>query len=89
MTPGATKEDTPMIRLAPLSRPAKASPATTPLEPFLSAKQVANLLGIARRTIWRYVATGLLPEPIRLNARVVRWRRTDLESALARMQATK
>jgi excisionase family DNA binding protein len=43
----------------------------------LSAAEVAELLGISRRHVWKLLASGRLPEPIRLG-RSVRWLRDDL-----------
>ncbi|SLN19833.1 Helix-turn-helix domain protein [Falsiruegeria litorea R37] len=40
--------------------------------PSLSAADVADHLNVSRRTVWRVVERGDLPEPIRLG-RIVRW----------------
>ncbi|MDX9911433.1 MAG: helix-turn-helix domain-containing protein [Phycisphaerales bacterium] len=45
---------------------------------LLTAKEVAELLGVHVRSIWRLSATGEIPAPIRLGERVVRWRLCDL-----------
>ena len=48
----------------------------------LNVRQVAELLGVHPRTVWRLVSSGDLPEPIRISAKVVRWRVVDLEDHL-------
>ena len=46
---------------------------------LLSAKDVAKHLGISRSTVWRFVAAGKLPQPIKISDRCSRWKATDLE----------
>lgn len=50
---------------------------------LLDIAQVADLLRISRRTAWRLLSRGVLPPPIRLSRRVVRWRANDIERLLA------
>jgi len=45
---------------------------------LISAEKVAELLGISKRTLWRLLSAGKLPEPIRLGS-VVRWNRDEIE----------
>lgn len=52
---------------------------------LLTAKQVAAMLGIHVRSLWRMAQSGDVPPPIRLSERVVRWRITDLEAYLDRL----
>lgn len=47
---------------------------------LLSARQVAALIGVHPRSVWRMAAAGDLPRPIRLGDRVVRWRLADLQN---------
>lgn len=49
---------------------------------LLSAKCVADLLGVHPRSVWRMAQTGEIPQPIRLSERVVRWRLSDLRDYL-------
>jgi prophage regulatory protein len=54
---------------------------------LLSAKEVASRLSVTSRTVWRWVAQGKLPRPLRLSRACSRWRSGDLEyflEALAR-----
>jgi excisionase family DNA binding protein len=47
-------------------------------KPLMSAREVAEYLGISLRTVWRWNASAKLPAPMR-HGRVVRWRRTEVE----------
>lgn len=49
----------------------------------LDVRQVAELLGVHPRTIWRLVSSGDLPAPNRIGPKIVRWRLADLEAHLA------
>lgn len=53
---------------------------------LLDVRQVADLLGISTRTVWRLAATGDIPAPIRIGERIVRWRAADLEHHLGRLR---
>ena len=45
---------------------------------LIPAEAVASLLGISKRTVWRLLSAGKLPEPLRLGS-VVRWSRAEIE----------
>ena len=47
-------------------------------ELLISAERVAVLLGISKRTLWRLLSSGKLPEPIRLGG-IIRWNAGDIE----------
>lgn len=47
---------------------------------FLDAHEVAARYGISLSTVKRWTRAGLLPAPIRLGRRVVRWRLSDLQN---------
>lgn len=50
------------------------------LPPLLTAQQVADLLGVSRRTLYRFIAEGLpVPQPVRRSRKFVRWLRADIE----------
>jgi len=49
---------------------------------LLTVRQVAELLGVHVRSVWRLSLTGELPAPIRLSGRVIRWRLADLRDHL-------
>ena len=54
------------------------------LRPLLTAREVAAVLGIHVRTVWRLSAMaemgeGDFPRPVRIAKKTIRWRRQDLE----------
>ncbi|MGE4198273.1 MAG: helix-turn-helix transcriptional regulator [Phycisphaerales bacterium] len=53
----------------------------------VSVREVAELLGVNPRTVWRMAQTGEIPAPIRLGERIVRWRLSDLREHLDRKAA--
>jgi excisionase family DNA binding protein len=44
----------------------------------LDVKQVAHLLSVSRRTVYRLLDAGQIPKPLKLGG-ATRWRRTDIE----------
>jgi excisionase family DNA binding protein len=52
---------------------------TAPL--LISAKEVAGMMGISERTLWRLLSAGKVPQPIRIG-RNTRWRRTEVAAWL-------
>ncbi len=60
-----------------------STPQHTTVPSLLSPKEVAAILGVQRRTLFRWISDGSFPPPIRLNRRVVRWRE---EAVLAWVQ---
>ncbi|TSE32106.1 helix-turn-helix transcriptional regulator [Tepidimonas charontis] len=53
---------------------------------LLRAPEVARALGIGRSTLYRWVAAGLVPPPLRLGG-AARWRPEDIERVLVRAEA--
>ena len=49
---------------------------------LLKAEEVALMLSISTRTLWRLVSTNKFPEPVRTGGST-RWRTTDLENWIA------
>jgi prophage regulatory protein len=43
-------------------------------ERLLRIPQLSAILGISRATIYRYIASGKLPKPVKLSARCVAWK---------------
>ena len=64
-----------MHELKPIVTNTTASDAS----PFLRMWAVTRMTGLGRSTIYRLVAQDKFPSPVRLAARAVAWRRTDLE----------
>lgn len=50
---------------------------------LLTVRQVAARLAIHPRSVWRLVAAGELPGPVKLSPRIVRWREADLQEFIA------
>ncbi len=46
---------------------------------LLSIKEVAALFGVHPQTITRWLAQGLLPQPLRFNRKVIRFRASDID----------
>ena len=47
---------------------------------FMTATEVAKSLRVARRTLNDLVASGAVPQPIRLSQKTVRWPRAAIEA---------
>ncbi len=45
---------------------------------MIDVTEVATILSVSTRTVWRLVSSGELPQPIRFG-RNVRWRTSDIE----------
>ncbi len=54
----------------------------------LTVNDVAKILCVTKRTIWRYVDQGKLPKPVHINCRVVRWRASDIRNIIAELKTT-
>jgi prophage regulatory protein len=66
---------------APASAP--APPALAYLDELLTVNDLIALLKISRRSVWRWVAEGRLPQPVRYSATCVRWKASVIETWLA------
>ncbi len=51
-------------------------------DPLLTTNEVAWRLRCSTRTVWRYVAQGLLPQPIRLSPQKCLWRESAIQRFL-------
>ena len=54
----------------------------TERQELITVKEVAARLSVTARTVWRWVAQGKLPRPLRLSAGCVRWWSGDVERFL-------
>ncbi len=68
------------------------SDTTITVRPLMSAAEVAAVLGVGERTVWRLTSRaqagyGSFPRPVRLAARTVRWRWQDIEKYLLELAA--
>ena len=57
-------------------------PDPEPPPTLLTAKEVAHRLSIAVRTLHRLVSAGVVPAPIRITRKIIRWRVTDIDCYL-------
>lgn len=55
---------------------------------MLTADAVADLLSISLRTVWRMVRNGELPQPVRYNRKLVRWKSEDIREWMAQQRAS-
>jgi prophage regulatory protein len=49
---------------------------------MIDVREVATILSVSTRTVWRLISRGEIPQPIRFG-RNVRWRQIDIESWIA------
>jgi predicted DNA-binding transcriptional regulator AlpA len=58
-----------------------ATPLSGPkgAQDLLTSQQVADRLSISVRTLWRLVARGSFPQPIRYNRKLVRWKTVEVD----------
>jgi excisionase family DNA binding protein len=61
----------------------------TPLNRLFSAQDVAELLGVSRRTVFRLRASGALPAPFEISTNTVRWRYRDILDYLSNLRIRK
>jgi excisionase family DNA binding protein len=53
---------------------------------YLRPEQVAEMVGVGRDTLSRWVDKGIFPSPVKFNSRVFRWEREVVERFLAERQ---
>jgi excisionase family DNA binding protein len=51
-------------------------------DPLLTSKELARLLKVSKRTIWRWLAEKRLPEPIRYSRSCIRWQSSTIQAYL-------
>jgi len=57
-------------------------PDTEELDTLLTVKDVAEILSIGVRTVWRWRALGKIPSPVRLTRQTLRWKASQLQAYL-------
>lgn len=50
---------------------------------LLKPRELAQKLGVGLRTLHRLKAQGVLPQPMRIGTRLVRWRASEIDSWIA------
>jgi excisionase family DNA binding protein len=56
-------------------------------EQLLTVREVADLMRVSRRTVWRWVAQGRLPGPVRYSRTCVRWKASVVRAYLEALPA--
>ena len=62
-------------------------PPPEPAPDLLAAKDVARRLSIGVRTLWRLVAEGKFPQPVRYTRKLVRWKASDVDRYIQSLSA--
>ena len=52
------------------------------MDRLLRISDVQEMTGLSRASVYKKVAEGLLPRPVRLSARCVRWRESELLASI-------
>ena len=71
------KECLVIAQVKPSPQPPKAA--------LLRVGQLAELLGISTRSVWRYISRGLLPQPLRFSKVCARWDSLAVAAALQKL----
>ncbi len=66
-----------------LAQSGAQSKNAAPLSPLMTVEQLAAMLQVSTRTIWRMRSSGQLPAPVHVGGNI-RWRVLDVENWLAR-----
>jgi predicted DNA-binding transcriptional regulator AlpA len=66
---------------------ATARPDPKGLVDLLTSQQVADRLSISVRTLWRLVARGSFPPPIRYSRKLVRWKTVEVDRYVQELSA--
>lgn len=86
-TPAVTPAEAPKRKRLPrrevmLAEPGFINFQSLPDCAFVDARVVCPLYGISMATLWRRIAQGLVPQPVKLSVRSTRWRVGDLRKHL-------
>ena len=82
------------LNRSPIPAPEATGPqvlrsARSVLEPgtLLTSRQLKEVLGISTSTIYKLLSEGILPAPIRIGAKVVRWKSEDVMAWVGRLRS--
>lgn len=53
---------------------------------LLTPRQVADRLGVTKRTLWRMAKQDGFPQPIRFSRKMIRWKPVDVEGYINALQ---
>lgn len=57
------------------------------IKDMLTTQEVADRLAISIRTLYRLRKRGSLPEPVKYNRKLVRWKKADIDEYIIRLKA--
>jgi predicted DNA-binding transcriptional regulator AlpA len=57
--------------------------------PLFTPDDVASLLKVSKKTVFRLRAGGLLPPPVELSTNLIRWRADDIHRFIAELKVRK
>jgi len=52
---------------------------------FIRPKEIAELVGVSKSTVYRLVAAGKFPKQVLMSERCVGWRRADVEAYINKL----
>ncbi len=61
-------------------------PADSPVDAFLTVREVAELYSVSAHAVHRMARRGELPQPIKLGPRTTRWKASDILAHLDSVQ---
>jgi predicted DNA-binding transcriptional regulator AlpA len=60
---------------------------TSPLETLCSIEEIAQACYVSTQTVRNWVERGIMPQPIRIGRRCLRWRASEIEAWLQSNQS--
>lgn len=57
-----------------------------PMPQCIDVHKVADLTGLGVRTIWRFVAEGRFPRPLKFGGKACRWLLADIEALVSSLR---
>ena len=58
------------------------------VDPLVSPATFAEMLGVSKKSLWRYISAGTIPPPDRrFTARTIRWRLSTVRKVLEQRKA--
>jgi len=55
------------------------------MQQFQRVQNIAKRLDVSQSCVWRWVAAGKLPKPIKLSRRVTVWRADEIDAAIEKL----
>jgi prophage regulatory protein len=84
-SPGKTRQGVTMqsqVTVLVPRRPELEDPQPPPVDMLLSVSDVAELLSMRPRTVWRWAREGKIPAPLKLSRRAARWLASEMQDYL-------